>query len=115
MILSAAPNIWIAAALIIIGHCGTSNVWVFSSTLLQLNTDDRFRGRVFAAELSLTMLVLAAVSFVAGLVLDRGVSPRALVFGAGAFMLIPFIAWTLAQRFWKEDPTAQAADTLSRS
>ena len=102
MILSAAPNIWIAAALIAIGHCGTSNVWVFSSTLLQLNTDDRFRGRVFAAELSLTMLVLSSVSFVAGLVLDRGVSPRALVFAAGLFMLVPFTAWTLAQKLWRD-------------
>jgi hypothetical protein len=115
MILSAAPNIWIAAALIVIGHCGTSNVWVFSSTLLQLNTDDRFRGRVFAAELSLTMLVLAAVSYVAGFVLDRGVSPRALVFGAGALMLIPFVLWTLAQKFWREDSIVQTADTVSRS
>jgi predicted MFS family arabinose efflux permease len=115
MILSAAPNIWIAAALIVIGHCGTSNVWVFSSTLLQLNTDDRFRGRVFAAELSLTMLVLAAVSYVAGFVLDRGVSPRALVFGAGALMLIPFVLWTLAQKFWREDSIVQTANTVSRS
>src|SRR4051794_9911880 len=45
MVLSAAPNIWVAAALIVVAHSGTSNVWVFSSTLLQLNTEDRFRGR----------------------------------------------------------------------
>jgi MFS family permease len=114
IVLSAAPNIWIAAVLIVIAHSGTSNVWVFSSTLLQLNTDDRFRGRVFAAELSLTMLVLSAVSYVAGFVLDRGVSPRALVFGAGVFMLIPFTAWTFAQRFWQR-PAAQAADSVAGS
>jgi hypothetical protein len=115
MLLSAAPNIWVAAALIIVGHSGTSNVWVFSSTLLQLNTDDRFRGRVFAAELSLTMLVLSAVSYVAGLVLDRGVSPRMLVLLAGASMLIPFMAWTIAQRFWRQDAGVSAADPVARS
>ena len=109
MVLSAAPNIWIAALLIVIAHSGTSNVWVFSSTLLQLNTDDRFRGRVFAAELSLTMLVLSAVSYIAGFVLDRGISPRALVFGAGIFMLIPFTAWTMAQRFWREASMSSSA------
>ena len=114
MVMSAAPNIWIAALLIVIAHSGTSNVWVFSSTLLQLNTDDRFRGRVFAAELSLTMLVLATVSYVAGFVLDRGISPRTLVFGAGVFMLIPFAAWTMAQRFWREEPiSSSAAGTTS--
>jgi MFS family permease len=115
LILSAAPNLWIAAALIIIAHSGTSNVWVFSSTLLQLNTDDRFRGRVFAAELSLTMIVLSAVSYVAGFVLDRGISPRALVFGAGVVMLVPFVAWTAVQRLWRHDAAAPVADSVARS
>ena len=101
--LSAAPSIWVAALLIILAHSGTSGVWVFSTTLLQLNTDDKFRGRVFAAELGLTMLVLACVSFIAGRVLDAGVSPRTLVFGAGLAMIIPFVWWTAAQRFWRDD------------
>jgi MFS family permease len=114
MVLSAAPSIWIAALLIIIAHSGTSVVWVFSSTLLQLNSDDRFRGRVFAAELGLTMIVLSAVSYIAGQVLDAGISPRMLVFGAGVFMLIPFAMWTFVQRFWSEKGLAQAAEN-SRS
>ncbi len=113
MVLTGAPNIWIAAALITLAHSGTSNVWVFSSTLLQLNTDDRFRGRVFAAELSLTMLVLATVSYVAGFVLDRGISPRALVFGTGACMLVPFAAWSIAQRFWRGAPIGSSASGTS--
>jgi hypothetical protein len=115
MLLSTAPNIWVAAALITVAHGGTSNVWVFSSTLLQLNTDDRFRGRVFAAELSLTMLVLSTASYIAGFVLDRGVSPRMLVFGAGLLMLIPFMAWSIAQRFWRQETAAPVADSVDRS
>lgn len=111
--LSAAPSIWIAALLIICAHAGTSGVWVFSTTLLQLNTDDKFRGRVFAAELSLTMLVLECVSFIAGRVLDAGVSPRALVFGAGVAMLVPFLWWTAAQRFWRKRPSEQETATSS--
>jgi len=100
--LSAAPTIWIASLLIILAHAGTSSVWVFSTTLLQLNTDDKFRGRVFAAELGLTMLVLACVSFIAGRVLDAGVSPRVLVFAAGIAMIAPLLWWIAAQRFWRE-------------
>lgn len=115
IMLTAAPSIWIAAAAIILAHAGTSIVWVFSSTLLQLNTDDRFRGRVFAAELGLTMLVLSAVSYIAGYVLDAGVSPRMVVFGAGAFMLLPFAAWTFVQKFWREEPAPQAVDSVARS
>jgi predicted MFS family arabinose efflux permease len=114
MLLSTAPNIWVAAALITVAHSGTSNVWVFSSTLLQLNTGDRFRGRVFAAELSLTMLVLSTASYIAGFVLDRGVSPRTLVFGAGLLMMIPFTAWTVAQRFWRQEAVAPVADSVDR-
>jgi hypothetical protein len=55
------------------------------------------------------------VSYVAGFVLDAGVSPRRLVFAAGVFMLIPFTAWTLAQRFWRERVLAEAGDSAARS
>jgi hypothetical protein len=36
-------------------------VWVFSTTLLQLNTEDRFRGRVFSADLVLPALLTVAI------------------------------------------------------
>jgi MFS family permease len=111
--LSTVPSIWLAALLIIIAHAGTSGVWVFSTTLLQLNTDDKFRGRVFAAELGLTMFVLACVSFVAGRVLDAGVSPRELVFGAGVAMIIPFAWWTAAQRHWRQESLKSARDAAA--
>ena len=113
LLLSTAPSIWIAALLIILAHSGTSGVWVFSTTLLQLNTDDRFRGRVFAAELGLTMFVLACVSFIAGRVLDAGVSPRMLVFGAGLAMIVPFVWWTAMQRHWREDSQSSSSNSAS--
>ncbi len=106
MTLSVVPSLPMAALMITLAHCGTSVVWVFSSTLLQLNTDDRFRGRVFAAELGLTMLVLASVSYVAGYVLDHGVSPRTLVFGTGVFMMVPFGLWMAARGLWSKAEVA---------
>ena len=58
-------------------------MWVFSTTLLQLNTDDRFRGRVFSADLGLCMLTIAVGAYVCGGFLDSGISARTLVTATG--------------------------------
>ena len=71
-LLGAAPNVWLACLCVMIGHCGGSTVWVFSTTLLQLNTDDRFRGRVFAADLGFSMFTIAVGAYVCGIFLDSG-------------------------------------------
>jgi predicted MFS family arabinose efflux permease len=73
-------------------------VWVFSTTLLQLQTDDRFRGRVFAADLALSMLSIALGAYLCGLLLDRGFSPRAVAFATGVLMLLPAALWARAMR-----------------
>src|SRR5207244_3605021 len=57
--LSAAPFVWIACLAILLAHSGGSTIWVFSTTLLQKNTEDRFRGRVFSAELGLNMMMVS--------------------------------------------------------
>src|SRR5579863_8907359 len=49
--LGGARSVWMASACAMLAHAGGSTVWVFSTTLLQLHTEDRFRGRVFAADL----------------------------------------------------------------
>src|SRR5215472_16967392 len=48
--LGHASGLAVACVGIALAHAGGSTAWVFSSTLLQLFTDDRFRGRVFSAE-----------------------------------------------------------------
>jgi MFS family permease len=106
--LGGAPSLWLACALVIFAHAGTSTVWVFSSTLLQLNTDDRFRGRVFAADFGLCMLVIAIAGYVAGVLLDAGVSVRVLASATGACMIIPFVIWAFALRLWKAEPRTVA-------
>ena len=68
-----------AYAAVIISHMGGAMVWVFSTTLLQLMSEDRFRGRVFAAELGFCTAVLGTTAFAAGWALDRGVPIRALI------------------------------------
>jgi predicted MFS family arabinose efflux permease len=96
--LGVAGNIWWACLCIIVAHCGGSTVWVFSTTLLQLQTEDRFRGRVFAADLALSMLSIALGAYLCGRFLDRGFSPRAVSVATGALMLLPALLWGRAMR-----------------
>jgi hypothetical protein len=87
--LGASRNVWTAAACAMLAHAGGSTVWVFSTTLLQLHTEDRFRGRVFSADLGLASLTFATTAYLCGRLLDVGISARALAAGTGALMLIP--------------------------
>jgi len=85
-----------------LAHAGGSTVWVFSTTLLQLRTEDRFRGRVFSADLGLASFTFATTAYLCGHFLDLGISARTMAVGTGFFMLIPagLLAWVLrANRF----------------
>jgi hypothetical protein len=91
-----APSIWIAVACVVVANCGTSTNWVFSTTLLQKATEDRFRGRVFSADMGLLTLTISISSYVAGQCHDWGVPVRVLAFANGAIALLPAAAWALA-------------------
>jgi hypothetical protein len=96
-VLGASRSVWMAAVCAMLAHAGGSTVWVFSTTLLQLHSEDRFRGRVFAADLGLGSLTFAVTAYAAGLFLDSGFSARAVAAGTGFLMLIPaaILAWAL--------------------
>jgi MFS family permease len=98
-VLGASRTVWMAAACAMMAHMGGSTVWVFSTTLLQIHTEDRFRGRVFAADLGLGSLTFAVTAYLAGRLLDGGISARTVATGTGILMLIPaaILAWALRQ------------------
>jgi predicted MFS family arabinose efflux permease len=96
--LGSSRTVWMAAACAMLAHAGGSTVWVFSTTLLQLHTDDRFRGRVFSADLGFSMLTIAAGAFLCGRLLDAGVAARTVATWTGLVMLIPATLWALAMR-----------------
>jgi MFS family permease len=104
--LGVVGSLWMACFWVIIGHCGGSTVWVFSTTLLQLNTDDKFRGRVFSAELGLCMVTLALGAYFSGLLIDRGMQPRAVAIAIGLVMLLPASLWAFAMRLWNRETPA---------
>jgi predicted MFS family arabinose efflux permease len=93
-----SPNIWAACGFIVLAHCGGSTVWVFSTTILQLNTEDRFRGRVFSADLGFSMLTIAIGAYVCGIFLDRGVSAQEVASATGIIMLLPALLWAWAMK-----------------
>ncbi len=94
-LLGVAGHLWQACFFVMVAHFGSSIVWVFSTTLLQLQTDDRFRGRVFAADLGLSMFTIAAGAYVAGRFVDWGFAARHVASAAGVLMLVPATLWAL--------------------
>jgi hypothetical protein len=83
---------------VIVAHAGSSTNWVFSSTLLQIYTEDRFRGRVFAADYGLCMLAISASSYFCGVAIDLGVPARTFAVMIGCIMVIAAAAWAIALR-----------------
>ncbi|MBD0370459.1 MAG: MFS transporter [Pyrinomonadaceae bacterium] len=99
---AGATNFIFAIIMLAIAHTGGSILWVYSTVLLQQSVEDNFRGRVFAAELALLTLTMAASNYLTGELLDRyHLSPRAVAFGIGVFFLLPGLAWFITMRWWK--------------
>jgi MFS family permease len=99
-----ATNYALAILMLLIAHMGGSILWVFSTVLLQTAVEDNFRGRVFAAELALFTLTMAASNYVTGELLDRfNYSPRAVTIGIGVLFLLPGLLWFATARWWDRE------------
>jgi len=114
--LAGAPTLWIGALCVLLAHFGGAILWVFSTVLLQLEVPDRFRGRVFAAELALVTLLSSASSYWTGYQLDRaGWSPRRMAFALGVMFCVPGVLWMIVVARWKEISVGSlTADDVSR-
>jgi MFS family permease len=66
-----APNLGLTAVTLFLARMHGAVVWVFSTLLLQMLVEDRFRGRVFAAEGSLFTATMMLSSVATTQVLDR--------------------------------------------
>ncbi len=107
--LGAAASLALAILTVVLAHAGSSTNWVFSTTLLQFYTADRFRGRVFAADYGLCMLGISASSYLAGVALDYGVGARAFAAVIGCAMLLPAAGWAVAMFKTREVKTDYSA------
>jgi predicted MFS family arabinose efflux permease len=93
LLFSQAPSLLIGAVFVLLGHLGGSVQWVFSTNLLQRQVPDRFRGRVFAAEMALLTLVLSLSTWFTGAALDHGVDPRTVAIRLALLFLLPGSLW----------------------
>src|SRR6202140_2562621 len=97
-LLGVSGHLWQACLCVMLAHFGSSIVWVFSTTLLQMQSDDKFRGRVFAADLGLSMFTIAAGAYLAGRFVDWGFAARNVASVSGMLMLIPAVLWGMSLR-----------------
>ena len=111
-LLGFAPNLLLACAVVVFAASGTSIVWVYTTTLLQVHSEDRFRGRVFAVDYGVVTLAISVVAWVAGVAADGGVSPQWIAHGLGVFMVLPFAAWVWGMRKWSQ-PAVGSRQRLS--
>jgi MFS family permease len=109
IVLGTSTSLGVAICAVMLAHAGSASNWVFSSTLLQIYTEDRFRGRVFSADFGICMLAISVSSYAAGLSLDLGISPRAFALGMGLMMLIPAGAWAIAMKRTRHRAAVSAA------
>ena len=107
MLFSQSLSIPLAGLFLVLAHGGSALVWVCSTTLLHLNTDHRFLGRVFAADMGLFMGTASVSTYCMGYVLDLGVPGRTGAFWLGVALLGPAVVWAFSlQRFRRDAPVS---------
>lgn len=92
---AAAPSLGLVALFLCLSRMHGAIVWVFSTVLLQVLTEDRYRGRVFAAEMSLFTgtMMLSGLGTARALDLGWGTVPQLTALMA-AVSIACGIVWT---------------------
>ncbi len=104
--LAGVDNLPVAALCVLLAHFGGSILWVFSTVLLQMEVPDRFRGRVFAAELALVTLTSSISSYATAYALENaGWTPQRGAFVLGALFVVPGVLWLLIHSRWRDSET----------
>ena len=94
-----APNLIVAALCLALAHTGVATQWVFSNSLINLRVENRFRGRVFAVDAMLYLVVMGASSWAGGRALDAfGIEPRALMLSLSVILCGAGAGWWWLRR-----------------
>jgi MFS family permease len=95
---AAAPNVWVAAACVVVSGCGNGSAVVCNALLVQRGAPDALRGRAFAVLMSSNMALLTLGMIAAGRVTDE-IGPRWVWGAAGiAAALAAIVGFGLARR-----------------
>jgi MFS family permease len=110
--MALSPNLALAGLFLLLARLHGSIVWVFSTVLLQILTEDRFRGRVFAAEMSLFTVTMMLSSLGTSRALDLKLATvPGMVFAMAGASLVVGIGWLI--RLLRMSRSAGAADEAS--
>jgi predicted MFS family arabinose efflux permease len=102
--LGISTTIWGACAAVILAHAGGSVIWVFSTTLLHFQAEDRFRGRVFSTDFGFLVLTMSLVSYASGVAVDLEIPIRTIAIVTGLIAIVPAALWgLLAMPLWKDE------------
>lgn len=89
----------LAAPLVLCAHVGGATCWVFSIVRLQQLVPTSVRGRVLAVDQALFTTMIAATTFLVGLLIDsKLISLSGVVSLTGLVLLIPAAGWALRGR-----------------
>ena len=95
VLLGYSPSLWWTILGLFLARQGGSLAWVFSTVLLQQATEDRFRGRVFAAEMSLfTMTMMCSGMGSAQVMVVWKLSPFTMMIYMGVILIVLGLLWS---------------------
>ncbi len=103
ILLGLAPSLWFAALALIVRAMGGSATWTYSSTVIQMSTQDSYLGRMFSLDWAAYYLAVTVSTLITGRVLDAvgNVHAPQVALITGVLSLIPLIGWVVAVR-WVE-------------
>ncbi|MDE3026194.1 MAG: MFS transporter, partial [Acidobacteriota bacterium] len=94
---AVSPDIWVAAACVVVGGAGDGGAIVCNAVLVQRGAADELRGRALTFVMSATYLATAIANGVAG-ALVHSVGPRVIWGGAAAsYLVAAFVGYALAR------------------
>jgi MFS family permease len=104
---AVAPNVWVAAACVVISGCGNGAAVVCNALLVQRGAPDALRGRAFAVLMSSNVAALTLGMILAGRLTDV-VGPRWIWAAAAvAAAVAGAVGFVLARRVRSEQPAAE--------
>ncbi|HEX2052213.1 MAG TPA: MFS transporter [Actinomycetota bacterium] len=109
LLLSAAPNLAVAAAIAVVAHLGGGAQWVLSTYGLQRIAPDYVRGRILALDLGVVSLTISLSSLAAGRLGDMG-HPRAVMAALALCEIVYALIFAFfTRRMWRGATTRAPA------
>ena len=105
---SAAPNVWVAAPLVVIAGIGSGAAALYNVLLIQRSVPDSFRGRAFTLAMSVTYAVLGPAMAIVGPLTNVLGARWIWAIGACFSMLAGLVAITLSSRLRVVAPAEDA-------